>query len=269
MELAIYQVDAFTQRLFAGNPAAVVPLAAWLPDTTLQAIAAENNLSETAYVVPDGEAYQLRWFTPDCEVALCGHATLATAWVLYNRLDYTVAPLRFNTLSGELRVNRLDDGRLELDFPCQRLDPCSLSAAHQHQLANALGCQPLHIVNGEDVIVELATEAEVRALSPDFKALAAIPVRGVIVTAAGDSVDFVSRFFGPNVGVDEDPVTGSAHTKLTPYWADKTGRTHFTALQVSARGGELECELVDTRVFLRGHAVPFLTGTIQIPDGHD
>lgn len=269
MELAIYQVDAFTQQLFAGNPAAVVPLNRWLPDATLQAIAAENNLSETAYFVPDDDAFQLRWFTPGCEVALCGHATLATAWVLFNQLGHSTATLRFNTQSGPLLVRQLADGRLELDFPNQRLDPCSLSEVHQQQLANALGCQPLHIVNGEDVIVELATEADVRALKPDFRALAAVPVRGVIVTAAGDRVDFVSRFFGPNVGVDEDPVTGSAHTKLTPYWADKTGRTRFQALQVSARGGELECELADTRVFLRGHAVPFLTGTVQIPDCHD
>lgn len=265
MTIPLYQVDAFTRQLFAGNPAAVVPLPRWLPDGVMQRIAAEINLSETAFCVPEGDGYGLRWFTPVTEVKLCGHATLATAWVLFNRLGFQGDCLRFATLSGELRVSRLTDGRLELDFPSQPLHG-QLAPEHHEPLARALGCTPQTLLAGEDLLVELASEAELRALTPDFAALLQLPARGIIVTARGQAVDFVSRFFAPRVGIDEDPVTGSAHTKLTPFWARKLGKSLLQARQLSARTGELECELSGDRVLLRGHAVPFSAGQLSLPD---
>lgn len=264
MKLPVYQVDAFTSQLFAGNPAAVVPLPHWLPDRLLQQIAAENNLSETAFCVAEGDRYGLRWFTPVTEVRLCGHATLATAWVLFNRLGYRGQCLRFSTLSGELRVTRLTDGQLELDLPAQPLSG-QLAAEFHAPLAQALGAKPRQLLAGEDLLVVLDSEAEVRALAPDFAALLQIPARAIIVTARGQTVDFVSRFFAPRVGVNEDPVTGSAHTKLTPYWAQQLDKTRLRARQLSARTGELDCELRGDRVFLRGHGVLFLSGELELP----
>lgn len=266
MELSIYQVDAFSGRLFSGNPAAVVPLDAWLDDASLQAIAAENNLSETAFFVPSKPGFELRWFTPECEVSLCGHATLASAWVIFNRLGHSADSIAFSTRSGTLIVSQTQAGLLEMNFPARPLASNKLSEADTEVLKRALGCEPLTLLCGEDALVQLASQTEVEQISPDFSALKRLPVRGVIVTAAGDEVDFVSRFFAPNVGINEDPVTGSAHTLLTPFWVKKTGHNQLRARQLSARGGDLECELMADRVLLRGQAVPYLTGTIELPD---
>jgi len=258
-EIPMYQVDAFTSRVFSGNPAAVCPLKEWLPDDRLQAIAAENNLSETAYFVHNGDGYHLRWFTPGCEVDLCGHATLASAYVLFNELGERGDLLRFHTQSGELRVKRQGD-LLALDFPAR---PPSPSAANPGLVA-ALGGNPRHILAARDYLVEYATEDEVRALTPDMEALKQIDRFAVIVTAPGRDCDFVSRFFAPAKGVPEDPVTGSAHCTLIPYWADKLGKATLHARQVGRRGGELFCKLNGDRVEIAGHAALFLRGTIQL-----
>lgn len=266
MKLPLYQVDAFTDRVFAGNPAAVCPLTAWLPDAQMQAIAAENNLAETAFFVPrPGTAaeYELRWFTPAVEVDLCGHATLATAHVLLRHLGATAQELTFHTRSGPLHVRPAADGRLTLDFPAQPPRPL---AQHPEGLTDGLRATPLRILAGPDLIAVFDTEAEVRALHPNQLHLAKVEYRGVIATAPGSGgVDFVSRWFGPRVGVPEDPVTGSAHTQLVPYWAQQLGKTTFYARQVSARGGELWCELQGERVLISGHAVTYLRGEIELP----
>ncbi|TCO79752.1 PhzF family phenazine biosynthesis protein [Plasticicumulans lactativorans] len=263
MPLELFQIDAFSARPFGGNPAAVVPLDAWLPDATLQAIAAENNLSETAFCVPAGAAWQLRWFTPTVEVELCGHATLATAHALYTHLGYSGAEALFDTRSGRLSVRRCADGRLELDLPARAAQPFAAPPA----LAAALGAVPQASLDAGAWLAVFADAAEVRALVPDLRALARLPCDGVIVTAAGSgAVDFVSRYFAPHAGIDEDPVTGSAHAVLTPYWAARLGRGRLSARQVSARGGELDCELDGARVRLRGHAVTYLRGVIELPD---
>lgn len=267
MSQPIYQVDAFTDTLFAGNPAAVCPLPAWLPEARMQAIAAENNLAETAFFVPRAgtEAeYELRWFTPTVEVALCGHATLATAHVLFRHLGATAEVLTFHSKSGPLRVSRrAADGRLTLDFPAQPPQPLQ---QHPDGLLDGLRHTPLHILAGPDLIAVFDTEAEVRALRPNLAHLARVQYRGIIVTAPGSGeVDFVSRFFGPQVGVPEDPVTGSAHTQLVPYWAARLGKTELRARQVSARGGDLWCALQGERVLISGYAVTYLKGEIELP----
>lgn len=259
MELAIYQVDAFAERVFEGNPAAVVPLESWLDDDVLAAIANENNLSETAFLVPDGERYQLRWFTPEAEVDLCGHATLASAHVLFEHLGYTGEEIVFDSRSGELRVARVDIG-LELDFPAVRQREFGIPDG----LAEALGGSPRQAFEGADCMAVFGSEAEVRALSPDFRALARMPGRGVIATAPGDEVDFVSRCFFPQLSVDEDPVTGSAHCQLAPYWAERLGRDEMIACQVSARGGIVRCRVAGKRVKLAGPAADYLDGTIRL-----
>lgn len=266
MTLPIFQVDAFADRVFAGNPAAVCPLSEWLPDGQMQAIAAENNLAETAFFVPRADApgeYELRWFTPAVEVALCGHATLATAHVLFLHLGATAEVLTFHSRSGPLRVSRrAPDGRLTLDFPAQPPQPL-----HQHPdgLLDGLRATPLHILAGPDLLAVFDTEAEVRALRPSQLHLAKVEYRGVIATAPGSGeVDFVSRWFGPRVGVPEDPVTGSAHTQLVPYWAARLGKTELRARQVSARGGELWCELQGERVLISGYAVTYMRGEIEL-----
>ncbi|MAU96526.1 MAG: isomerase [Fulvimarina sp.] len=268
--LPIYQVDAFTDRLFAGNPAAVVPLADWLPDETMLAIAAENNLSETAFLVPAGEAtWELRWFTPAIEVPLCGHATLATAFVLAEVLKETAETLTFSTrMVGDLTVTRDAGGWFVMRFPRRARGDAAIAI---EPVAAALGRRP-------DEVVEFATpgdtswlavyadEADVMGLTPDFGAIAGLPPLNVIATAPGLSVDFVSRMFAPKAGIDEDPVTGSAHCSLVPYWADKLGKTDFVARQVSARGGDLRCELDGETVVVCGQAVLYLTGEIRIPE---
>jgi PhzF family phenazine biosynthesis protein len=262
MTLPVFVVDAFTDTPFGGNPAAVVPLSEWLPDDILQSIAAQHNLSETAFTVPMGEGYGLRWFTPRVEVDLCGHATLATAHVLVTETGYAGRTLRFQTRSGLLEVERQDKGRYRLDFPS---DPPTPVPEPPEGLADALGVQPMEVLLGRfDYLVRLATEAELRALTPDMSILSRIPARGVIVTAWVGPDGFVSRFFGPACGVDEDPVTGSAHCTLTPYWAREKGIHHFKARQLSARGGSLECMLAGDRVLLTGAARLYLRGEIQL-----
>lgn len=245
--------------MFGGNPAAIVPLDRWLPEATLQAIAAENNLSETAYFVKQGDDYHLRWFTPTREVDLCGHATLASAWVLWERLGETAALIRFETRSGDLRVTREAD-TLWLDFPADPAQPCPVPSA----LATGLGQPPNEVLRGRNYVAVYASEAVVRALKPDFRQLATLGEHGVIVTAPGQDCDFVSRFFGPQFGIDEDPATGSAHCTLTPLWAGRLGRRSLRARQVSHRGGELRCELNGDRVLIGGRCAPYLTGEIEL-----
>lgn len=259
MELPIYQLDAFADRLFSGNPAAVCPLQAWLPDATMQAIAAENNLSETAFFAPEAGGLRIRWFTPACEVQLCGHATLAAAHV-YFHLDAPHAErVVFDSLSGPLAVFRHGE-LLTLDFPA--VIPSAVTAPPV--LAAALGCAPHEVLAADDWLVVLDSAAQVRALQPDMPLLRQLDRRGVVVTARGDDCDFVSRFFAPKYGIDEDPVTGSTHTLLTPYWAARLGKRRLHARQLSARGGELHCELMGDRVAISGRVVPYLSGTLML-----
>lgn len=260
-QIPLYQVDAFTEHIFGGNPAAVCPLPEFLPDATLQAIGNENNLSETAFLVPNGgERFHLRWFTPESEIDLCGHATLASAFVVFKHLRPDLQQVAFDTKSGELVVKRAEGGRLSMDFPARRPEP----GASDSRLRQALGGKAGAILVSRDYLVVYKSEEEVRALKPDMNALALMD-RMVIVTAAGREVDFVSRFFAPGQGVPEDPVTGSAHCTLIPYWAARLGKKKLHALQVSRRGGELFCELVGDRVTMAGHAVEFMQGMIQVP----
>jgi PhzF family phenazine biosynthesis protein len=260
MELPIYQVDAFTSQVFRGNPAAICPLEYWLPDQTLQSIALENNLAETAFFVRSGDRYQLRWFTPGCEVDLCGHATLASAYVLFENLGASGDTLYFDTKSGELTVTR-NDGLLTLDFPSRPPKPIKADPA----ILKALGGSPVEVLAARDCMVVYKSEAEVRALKPNLQGLMEIDYFAVIATAPGDELDFVSRFFAPAKGVPEDPVTGSAHTTLIPYWAGKLGKTKLHARQVSPRTGELFCELAGNRVKISGKAAPYMKGTITVP----
>jgi PhzF family phenazine biosynthesis protein len=254
-----YQVDAFTDKVFGGNPAAVVPLSSWLDDLLLQAIAEENNLSETAFFVPSGKGFQLRWFTPVKEVDLCGHATLATAHVIFKVLGYSQQIIRFETRSGELFVEKKGN-RLELDFPAYPPTPCELSET----LAKGLGQSPIEVLAAEDYLAIFNSEASVRAITPNQALLGQLDLRGVIVTAPGIDVDFVSRFFAPKFGIPEDPVTGSAHCELAPYWANKLGKTILIAKQVSKRGGDITCEVKGDRVVLSGCAVTFMDAEIDI-----
>ena len=259
MELKLYQVDAFTDRPFSGNPAAVVPLDDWLPDATMQAIAMENNLSETAFMVPrENGGFDLRWFTPLIEVDLCGHATLGTAWVLFNRLGHTAASVTFHTRSGPLTVAR-DGDRLAMDFPAQPPVPADIG-----DVAGALGEVPVAVLRAPYALAVLENEGTVRAVQPNLARIATFDFPGLIVTAAGGDCDFVSRFFAPNAGILEDPVTGSAHCILIPYWAGRLGKTNMFARQVSARGGSLWCTLKGDRVSIAGHAAPYLEGTITV-----
>ncbi len=278
MRLPLYQLDAFADRPFAGNPAAVVPLDRWLPDATLQAIALENNLSETAFLVRregsgDGSAdFDLRWFTPAVEVELCGHATLASAAAVQRWLAPEARTIRFHTRSGELTVtgdSRQDEGRLTMDFPAR--PPRALDAAGARAVAEALGAEPEAVLAADKALAVLADEAAVRAVAPDLRRVAALPHDGVIVTAAGGGQDrpgpdFVSRYFAPAGGIDEDPVTGSAHCVLAPYWAERLGRSRLSARQVSARGGDLELALAGERVAISGRVAPYLEGVIEVPD---
>ena len=263
MKLPLYQVDAFTSELFSGNPAAVCPLEKWLDDKTLQGIAAENNLSETAFLVPSGAGFELRWFTPVMEVSLCGHATLASAYVLFNVLGWPHDTISFLTRkSGVLTVTRRGE-LLEMDFPARPAAPVERPPG----LAAALGAAPERVLgSAEDLLVILANEGAVRGLTPDFTALARIEGRGIIVSASGGPGDFVSRFFAPAVGILEDPVTGSAHCVLVPYWARVLGKRELHAFQVSKRGGELFCGDRGDRVTIAGRAVLYLEGKVTIPD---
>lgn len=259
MRLRIFQIDAFTDAVFGGNPAAVCPLESWIDDATLQAIALENNLSETAFLVPANGAYGLRWFTPLAEVDLCGHATLASAQVVFQHLQPGADSVAFDTRSGRLAVSRGADG-LTMDFPALAAHPVDPPA----DLVAGLGAEPTTAYAGMDYLALFETEAEVRALAPDQSALGRLDRRGVIVSAPGESVDFVSRFFSPNMGVPEDPVAGSAHCMLAPFWGERLGKTTLVARQVSRRGGIVRCELAGERVRLTGRAVQYLEGTITV-----
>lgn len=259
MELTLYQVDAFATEVFRGNPAAVMPLRRWFDDERLQALAVENNLSETAFLVPHGEDFELRWFTPAAEIDLCGHATLASAFVLFTRLQPGRERVTFHTRSGPLTVER-EGERLVMDFPARPATPCEAPDG----LAKALGRAPAAVLRARDLLAVYEREDEVRGLVPDFTAILALGVHGVIVTAPGGDVDFVSRFFAPKMGVPEDPVTGSAHCTLAPYWAERLGRTTLRARQVSKRTGEVACELRGDRVRLGGGAVLYLEGTVRL-----
>ncbi len=257
MKIPIYQIDAFTSKVFFGNPAAVCPLDEWLEDSIMQSIALENNLSETAFFVPESEGYQLRWFTPIAEVDLCGHATLASAYVIFNEINTRIDQVSFQTKSGELIVSR-NANLLQLDFPAQPPEPCEAD----QKLLQALEGNPLHVLRNDDYFVTYETEAEIRDLKPNMHLLSDVDSRGIIVTAKGDQADFVSRFFAPRYGIPEDPVTGSAHCALIPYWSDKLGKTKLLAHQVSERGGELFCENNGDRVIIAGQGVKYMEGTI-------
>lgn len=261
MKLQIYQVDAFTKKVFGGNPAAVCPLDEWLSDEQMQKIAMENNLAETAFFVHKKDQFEIRWFTPAVEVDLCGHATLATAHVLFNHLNHQTNTIRFfSSRSGELIVTKNDD-QLTLNFPTDVYEkiemPVFISACFQ--------MEPMESYKGKtDFLFVFKNETEIKNIQPDFKQINSLGGRGAIVTAKGDSVDFVSRFFAPQSGIDEDPVTGSAHTTLTPYWSKKLGKDVLSALQLSSRKGELQCKYMGERVEISGNAVTYLVGEIDI-----
>jgi PhzF family phenazine biosynthesis protein len=265
MPIPLFQIDAFTSRLFAGNPAAVCPLEKWLDDRTLQAIAAENNLSETAFYVPEGDHFALRWFTPSTEVELCGHATLATAFVIFEYFDKSRQEIRFSSRSGTLIVRRQGD-LLALDFPRKDAVPCEVPG----DLIQGLGRAPREVLlaressGSANYLAVYESEDELRSLRPDFGLLGRLSRSGVIVTSPGESADFASRYFAPWFGVPEDPVTGSSHCTLVPYWASRTGRQKLHAVQLSSRGGELFCELKGERVVIAGRAVGYLRGEILL-----
>lgn len=261
MRTPIFQIDAFTTRRFAGNPAAVIPMDRFLDDETLQAIAAENNLAETAFLVPEGGDYRLRWFTPIVEVPLCGHATLASAAAVMERLEPGRDKVIFHTASGPLTVNRTNGGYV-MDFPVRRSEP----AATPPGLAEALGVVPVEVLSDTFNYIALLESAQlVRELAPDIAAIARMDRSGVVVTAPGDETyDFVSRYFAPAKGIPEDPVTGGAHCALAPYWAKRLGKTAFRAYQASRRGGEITCRLAGDRVELEGSCVFYLEGEVEI-----
>jgi PhzF family phenazine biosynthesis protein len=261
MRTPIFQLDAFTTRRFSGNPAAVMPMSSFLSDATLQAIAAENNLAETAFLVPAGGDYQLRWFTPATEVPLCGHATLASATVVMERLEPARSSVVFHTASGPLTVNRAA-GRYVMQFPARSAEP----VASPPGLAEALRVTSVAVfVNAFNYMALLENAQAIRELSPDIAAIARLDRSGLIVTAAGDGpYDFISRYFAPAKGIPEDPVTGAAHCMLTPYWAKKLNKTEFRAFQASPRGGEIICRLTERGVELEGSCVFYLEGEVEI-----
>ena len=259
MKINVYQVDAFANKPFEGNPAAICPLAEWLPEQTMQALAAENNLSETAFFVPEGDGFALRWFTPVTEVDLCGHATLAAAYVLFEELDYQAEEVRFSTKSGTLSVSRNGDF-LRMDFPAQPPNPFELPM----QLVEAFGATPEDCLKFADIVAVFSSEQLMRTVGPNMLPLAQLDCRGIIITAESTEYDFIARWFGPRTGIAEDPVTGSAFTQLVPYWATRLDKTTFRAKQVLEGGGEVTCELVGDRVLIWGKAVLFMRGVIDI-----
>lgn len=262
MRLPIYIVHAFTDKLFGGNPAAVCPLTNWLPDETMKQLAAENNLSETAFFVPENKGFRIRWFTPTVEVKLCGHATLATAHTLFTELNHDKEEIIFYSLSGELKVSRVAGNRIRLDFPANKPQ---LINDIPRALFSSLSIAPSPVFNSSfDMMVVLPSQQDIERLQPNFASLATIKARGVICTARGDKSDIVARCFYPQTGVDEDPVTGSAHTILVPYWAEVLGKNHLQSIQLSARKGYLECELKEDRVLMSGTAVTYLKGNFFI-----
>jgi len=259
VKLPLYHIDAFTSRVFGGNPAAVVLMEEWLPDDRLSAIAAENNLPETAFVIPRPDISALRWFTPAVEMDLCGHATLAAAHVLFKERFPSQDRMTFTSRSGDLVVTKRGN-RLVLDFPSR---PGNLVETTE-KLVMALGMKPRAAYRARDLLAIVETEEDVRSFQPDFERIASLDEFGLILSAPGDRVDFVSRFFAPRAGVPEDPVTGSAHCTLVPYWAERLGRHKLTAKQLSTRGGDLECELHGDRVLMAGESVEYLRGEISV-----
>jgi len=260
MELAIYQIDAFADAVFKGNPAAVCPLDKWLPDEILQSIAEENNLSETAFFVREAEHYHIRWFTPVTEVSLCGHATLASAYVLFNILQYKENQIRFMSKSGELKVTKRDE-QYELDFPAIKCTKSSVSTL----LIEGLGKEPLEVFESDSYIAVFNEQSDIEELNPDFNALKKLELERIIVTSPGKQSDFVSRFFAPKKGIDEDPVTGSAHCVLTPFWAKRLGKNQLSAMQLSKRCGKLQCELKGDRILIAGKAIKIMEGKVYLP----
>ena len=263
MNLRIYQVDAFTDKVFGGNPAAVCPLDKWLDESLMQKIAMENNLAETAFYVKSGNEYQIRWFTPTVEVDLCGHATLAAAYVLFNFENHTDAEIRFHSYrSGKLDVTRHGDS-LTLNFPSDTVDPVELTS----ELTAGFNLKPVEAYKGKtDFMLVFENESQIKELIPSIDLIAKVDARGIILTAPGDEADFVSRFFAPQSGVNEDPVTGSAHTTLTPYWAKRLGKNDLSALQLSGRKGYLNCKYLNDRVEISGQARLYLKGEIFVGD---
>lgn len=258
MQLKIYQVDAFAGEVFTGNPAAVCPLEEWADEKLMQKIAMENNLSETAFYVRRKEVVEIRWFTPAAEVDLCGHATLATSYVLFNEENYQGNVIRFVSKSGELVV-RKEGNLITMNFPSDKPLPSAIT----ERIIRSFNLQPLSALKGKtDLMLVYEKEEDIRNLIPNFPAIAELPVRGVIVTARGDNSDFVSRFFGPQVGVNEDPVTGSAHTTLIPYWSERLGKNEMSAVQLSSRRGYLHCKHLGERVEISGQGKLYLKGVI-------
>lgn len=264
MKLRQFHIGAFADRVFEGNPASVVPLDAWLEDSLLQAIAGENNLSETAFFVSSDKGFHLRWFTPVCEVDLCGHATLAAAHVLFRHLDYPEDSITFSTRSGKLVVRKAGE-LLSMDFPLSQPKICLTP----EPLISALGRTPIEVFSSESYIAVFENASIIRSIAPDERLLSLLDLRGVSVTASGeelrDGTDFVSRYFAPKVGVSEDPVTGSVHCSLAPYWANRLKKNNLMARQLSARGGKMSCEIKGGRVILLGNAVTFMTGEFDVP----
>jgi PhzF family phenazine biosynthesis protein len=261
MKQKIYQIDAFTDTLFSGNPAAICPLNEWLPDNLLQKIAMENNLAETAFYVKQDDVYEIRWLTPTVEVDLCGHATLAAAFVLFNFENHIGNEISFySKRSGKLNVSKQGE-YLTLNFPSDIFEPIDLFS----ELANAFDKKPIEAYKGKtDYMLVFENENQIKSITPNFETISKLDVRGIIITSKGDNVDFVSRFFAPQSGINEDPVTGSAHTTLTPYWAKKLNKNELTAMQLSDRKGNLKCKYLNDRVEISGQAVLYLKGEIFV-----
>ena len=258
MKIKIFQVDAFTDKLFSGNPAAVCPLESWLPDSAMQSIAAENNLAETAFFVKEGDGFHLRWFTPVAEVDLCGHATLASAHVLFHHLGYSGDVITFQSKSGYLKVRKEDD-YLTLDFPADTFEKVTIPSF----LGEAFASQPVEAYKGRmDYMLVFGSQQEIENAGPDMSLIAKADARGVIITAPGLSSDFVSRYFAPQYGIPEDPVTGSAYTVLAPYWSEKLGKKELSAIQLSPRKGHLKCTHLGERVDITGKAITYMTGEL-------
>lgn len=260
MTIKIYKLDAFTDRLFSGNPAAVCLLSEWLEESLMQKIAAENNLAETAFLVPKNDLYEIRWFSPSVEIALCGHATLASAYVLMNELQIPGNSIHFYShSSGDLYVSKLDNGQFELDFPTDSFHECPFPDI----IRRSFNRIPLECYKGKtDYLLVYLSQDHIESMVPDLKLLAQAEGRGVIITAPGKETDFVSRFFAPQCGIDEDPVTGSSHTTLAPYWAKRLNKNRLEALQLSKRGGRLTCTYKNDRTFISGSVVLYLKGKI-------
>lgn len=259
MKIDLYQIDAFASKQFEGNPAAVCPLDEWLPDALMQSIAAENNLSETAFLVANGQAYDLRWFTPISEVDLCGHATLASAYTLFEILGFAGDKIEFNTSSGMLSVVR-DGEYLKMNFPAQVPVKCETPP----EITKAFGVEPSICLKATDLIVVFNSEKDVRNAAPKMALLEQMECRGIVITSLAEDYDFIARFFAPRVGINEDPVTGSAFTQLVPYWAQQLNKSIFKARQVSARGGDVDCELLGDRVMIAGKAIKYMEATIEV-----